>query len=66
MSSLIPPNRKILAYLRNHSDDTRSCASPTSRAAVQPVALDLSRFKGMTPVEMLVLPSSPIGELRTS
>ena len=31
----------------------RSCASPTSSRSAQPVELDLARFKGRVPVEML-------------
>ena len=56
-------NRKILAYLRRYKDDEILCVANLSRS-VQPVELDLSRFKGMTPVEMLFLTEFPtIGEL---
>ena len=56
-------NRKVLAYVRQHEDDTILCVANLSRT-VQPVELDLSRFKGMTPVEMLGLTEFPrIGEL---
>ena len=42
----------------------RSCASPTSSRAAQPVELDLQRFKGRVPVELLGRTSfPPIGEL---
>jgi maltose alpha-D-glucosyltransferase/alpha-amylase len=60
---LHPPNRKILAYVRALEDETILCVANLSRT-VQPVELDLSRFKGMTPVEMLGSTEFPrIGEL---
>jgi maltose alpha-D-glucosyltransferase / alpha-amylase len=49
---LEPANRKILAYLRKHSSEQVLCVANLSRFA-QPVDLDLSELKGMTPVEML-------------
>lgn len=56
-------NRKILAYVRALEDETVCCVANLSRT-VQPVELDLSRFKGMTPVEMLGQTEFPrIGEL---
>ena len=56
-------NRKVLAYVRKFEDDTVLCIANLARS-VQPVELDLSRFKGMTPVEMLGLTEFPrIGEL---
>ncbi|CAN5698432.1 maltose alpha-D-glucosyltransferase [soil metagenome] len=56
-------NRKVLAYVRQHQDDTILCVANLSRS-VQPVELDLSRFKGMAPVEMLGLTEFPrIGDL---
>jgi maltose alpha-D-glucosyltransferase/alpha-amylase len=56
-------NRKILAYLRKYHDEEILCVANLSRS-VQPVELDLSRFKGLTPVEMLFLTEFPsIGEL---
>ena len=54
---LAPDNRKILAYIRDcayedgHSE-TVICVANLSRFA-QPVALDLSKFAGRVPVEML-------------
>jgi maltose alpha-D-glucosyltransferase/alpha-amylase len=56
---LHPENRKILAYIRDsggadaagHSE-TVLCVANLSRFA-QPVSLDLARFTGMQPVEML-------------
>jgi maltose alpha-D-glucosyltransferase/alpha-amylase len=56
-------NRKVLAYVRHHEDDTILCVANLSRS-VQPVELDLARFKGLTPLEMLGLTEFPrIGEL---
>ncbi|MDI1257767.1 maltose alpha-D-glucosyltransferase [Aquabacterium sp.] len=60
---LKPGNRKVLAYLREHGDDTILCVANLSRSA-QPVELDLSRFKGRVPVEMLGRTAfPPIGDL---
>jgi len=56
-------NRKILAYLRKYRDEEILCVANLSRS-VQPVELDLSRFKGLTPVEALFLTEfPPIGAL---
>jgi maltose alpha-D-glucosyltransferase/alpha-amylase len=56
-------NRKVLAYVRRHGDDTILCLANLART-VQPIELDLSRFKGMVPVEMLGLTEFPrIGDL---
>ena len=54
---LHPANRKILAYLRDCTftdghHETVLCCANLSRFA-QPVSLDLARFAGMQPVEML-------------
>jgi maltose alpha-D-glucosyltransferase/alpha-amylase len=53
---LNPDNRKILAYLRHYEEDgiseTVLCVANLSRFS-QPVSLDLTRFAGMIPVEML-------------
>jgi len=49
---LNPENRKILAYLREYNGERVLCVANLSRFA-QPVALDLSRWKDMKPVEML-------------
>jgi trehalose synthase-fused probable maltokinase len=60
---LHPDNRKILAYFRIYEDDIILCVSNLSRAA-QAVALDLSRYKGRVPVEMMGRSAfPPIGEL---
>ena len=57
-SSCPPTNRKVLAYVRRYEDDVVLCVANLSRS-VQPVELDLSRFKGLTPVEMLGLTEFP-------
>jgi maltose alpha-D-glucosyltransferase/alpha-amylase len=53
---LNPENRKILAYLRQYEEggnsETVLCVANLSRFS-QPVSLDLARFVGMIPVEML-------------
>ncbi len=53
---LNPENRKILAYLRQYDGDGNSetvlCVANLSRFS-QPVSLDLARFAGMIPFEML-------------
>src|SRR6202453_1103918 len=53
---LNPDNRKILAYIRHFEEDGSSeivlCVANLSRFS-QPVSLDLARFAGMIPVEML-------------
>jgi maltose alpha-D-glucosyltransferase/alpha-amylase len=60
---LKPGNRKILAYLREHGDDTILCVANLSRTA-QPVELNLASFKGRVPVEMLGRTAfPPIGDL---
>ena len=56
-------NRKVLAYVRKYGDDVILCVANMARS-VQPVELDLTKFKGMTPVEMLGFTEFPrIGEL---
>ncbi|MEO8158676.1 MAG: maltose alpha-D-glucosyltransferase, partial [Betaproteobacteria bacterium] len=60
---LSPGNRKILAYVSEHEDDTILSVFNLSRAA-QPVELNLSAYKGRVPVEMLGRTSfPPIGDL---
>ncbi|MEO6923687.1 MAG: alpha-glucosidase C-terminal domain-containing protein, partial [Bryocella sp.] len=54
---LAPENRKILAYIRDFAfedghRETVLCVANLSRFA-QPVSLDLAKFAGMQPVEML-------------
>ncbi|MFU8816414.1 MAG: maltose alpha-D-glucosyltransferase, partial [Pseudomonadales bacterium] len=63
LSLLAPGNRHVLAYLREYEDEVILCVANLSRTA-QPVELDLARFRGMTPLEMLgrsVFP--PVGDL---
>ncbi len=60
---LHPENRKVLAYIRNLRRDDGSfetviCVANLSRFA-QPVSLDLRRYAGMLPVEMLGYVSFP-------
>ena len=61
---LHPENRKILAYVRDYKSEdgmvseTILCVANLSRFA-QPVALDLARFCGRQPVEMLGYVSFP-------
>jgi maltose alpha-D-glucosyltransferase/alpha-amylase len=60
---LRPGNRKVLAYLREFKDEAILCVANLSRTA-QPVEVDLKRFKGRVPVEMLGRTSfPPIGDL---
>ena len=53
---LNPDNRKILAYIRHYEEDGNSetvlCVANLSRFS-QPVSLDLTKFAGRVPVEML-------------
>jgi maltose alpha-D-glucosyltransferase/alpha-amylase len=63
MQFLYPGNRKILAYLRTIGDEAVLCIFNLSRAA-QPVELDLARYKGRVPVELMGRSSfPPIGDL---
>jgi maltose alpha-D-glucosyltransferase/alpha-amylase len=55
---LHPGNRKVLAYLREHADETILCVANLGRTA-QPVELDLREFKGRVPVELLGRTSFP-------
>jgi maltose alpha-D-glucosyltransferase/alpha-amylase len=60
---LRPGNRKVLAYLREYGEEAILCVANVSRAA-QPVELDLSRFRGRVPVEMIGRnPFPPVGDL---
>jgi maltose alpha-D-glucosyltransferase/alpha-amylase len=56
---LHPANRKVLAYVRRDAADAILCVANLSRS-VQPVALDLARFAGLTPVEMLGYTEFPV------
>jgi maltose alpha-D-glucosyltransferase/alpha-amylase len=63
LTFLRPGNRKILAYLREHGDEAILCVVNLSRSA-QPVELDLGRYKGRVPVELMGRASfPPIGDL---
>ena len=63
LTFLRPGNRKVLAYLREHGDEAILCVANLARSA-QPVELDLARFRGRVPVEMLGRTAfPPIGEL---
>ncbi|MCC6611091.1 MAG: maltose alpha-D-glucosyltransferase [Burkholderiales bacterium] len=63
LSLLKPGNRKILAYLRELGDEVILCVANLGRSA-QPVELQLARFRGRVPVEMLGRTAfPPIGEL---
>jgi maltose alpha-D-glucosyltransferase/alpha-amylase len=56
------PNRKVLAYLRGDDKETILIVANLSRS-VQPAALDLKPFAGLTPIEMNGLTEFPrIGE----
>jgi maltose alpha-D-glucosyltransferase/alpha-amylase len=60
---LRPGNRKILAYIRSWEEETILCVVNLA-ATAQPVELDLSRWKGRVPVEMMGrIPFPPIGDL---
>ncbi len=52
LTFLYPENRRILAFLRQHEDETVLCVANLSRSA-QAFSLDLSQFKGQVPVELL-------------
>ena len=52
MEFLHPANRKVLAYVRSYENERILCVANLSRFA-QPVELDLSRFEGLVPIEML-------------
>jgi maltose alpha-D-glucosyltransferase/alpha-amylase len=63
LTFLYPKNRKILAYLRQHADDTILCVANVAHSP-QAVELDLSRFAGHVPVELNAgTPFPPIGQL---
>jgi maltose alpha-D-glucosyltransferase / alpha-amylase len=62
LTFLNPGNRKILAYLREYGDETILCVANLGRSA-QPVELDLARYRGRVPVEMMGRTAfPPIGE----
>jgi maltose alpha-D-glucosyltransferase / alpha-amylase len=49
---LLPANTKVLAYIRRNATQTVLCVVNLSRF-VQPVELDLSRYRGAIPVELI-------------
>ncbi|GIV97045.1 MAG: hypothetical protein KatS3mg057_1702 [Herpetosiphonaceae bacterium] len=60
---LHPQNRKVLAYIRAYEDQTVLIVCNLSKSA-QPVQLDLSRYKGCVPVEIIGETRFPrIGEM---
>ena len=60
---LKPGNRKVLAYLRELGDEVILCVANLGRSA-QPVELDLARFRGCVPMELMGRTAfPPIGEL---
>jgi maltose alpha-D-glucosyltransferase/alpha-amylase len=52
LTFLKPGNRKILAYVREYENEVVLCVANLARTA-QPVELDLARFKGRVPVELM-------------
>ncbi len=48
---LHPENRKVLAFTRSYEGETVLCIYNLARSS-QPVQLDLSRYQGMTPVDL--------------
>jgi maltose alpha-D-glucosyltransferase/alpha-amylase len=62
LTMLHPGNRKVLAYLRELGEEAVLCVANLGRSA-QPVEIDLARFKGRVPVEMLGgIAFPPVGE----
>ena len=60
---LRPGNRKILAYVREYEDESILCVANLSRWS-QPVELDLARFRGRIPVELMGNTAfPPVGDL---
>jgi len=55
---LSPSNSRVLAFIRTHGDETVLVVANLSRF-VQAVELDLSRFKGMVPVELFGMSRFP-------
>jgi maltose alpha-D-glucosyltransferase/alpha-amylase len=56
-------NRRVIAYIRSHEDQVLLCAGNLSRFA-QPAQLDLSKFNGWQPIELIGETAFPtIGEL---
>jgi maltose alpha-D-glucosyltransferase/alpha-amylase len=51
MRFLYPRNRKVLAFLREHDDETILCVANVAQSP-QAVELDLSEFTGRVPIEL--------------
>jgi maltose alpha-D-glucosyltransferase/alpha-amylase len=63
LTFLKPGNRKVLAYLREYQDETILCVANLARNP-EPVELDLARFKGRVPIELLGRTAfPPVGDL---
>jgi len=63
LTFLYPTNRKVFAYLRQIDSETVLCVANLSRAP-QPAQLDLTAFRGRTPIELLGRSAfPPIGDL---
>jgi maltose alpha-D-glucosyltransferase/alpha-amylase len=63
ITMLEPGNRKVLAYLREWEDETLLCVANLARTP-QAVELDLARFEGRVPVEVMGRESfPPLGRL---
>ena len=63
LTLLSPKNRKVLAYIREHDDDTVLCVVNLAHS-LEAVELDLSQFAGRVPVELSAGSQfPPIGEL---
>ncbi len=61
---LAPANRKVIAYVRVHENERVLCVANLSRTAQQ-VALDLSAYAGLVPIEMIGWsPFAAIGDER--
>jgi maltose alpha-D-glucosyltransferase/alpha-amylase len=63
LTLLKPGNRKVLAYLREHGEEAILCVANLGRSA-QPVELDLARYRGRVPVELMGRTAfPPVGDL---
>jgi len=61
LSFLYPENRKVVAYVREYDGEVVLCVANLARTP-QPVTLDLARFAGRVPLEMIGWsPFPPIG-----
>ena len=56
---LRPENRKVLAYVRKHESEQILCVANLSRF-LQAVELDLSKWKGLVPVELFSSNEMPV------